>query len=67
VIVLRMILGGVLGFIVGTLVFALIVVGVVVAFGYDSKDIAMSFAPFGALLGMGIGATWQTLQSDRKR
>lgn len=66
-IVLRMILGSVLGFIGGTLIFASIVVGVGVAFGYHTKDIAMSFAPFGALLGMGSGATWQTLQSDRKR
>jgi hypothetical protein len=60
VIVLRVILGGILGLIVGT-------IGAGVAFGHDTGDIAMSFAPFGALLGMSLGGTWQILRSDKKR
>jgi hypothetical protein len=67
VIVLRVILGGVLGFFLGTIIFGLIVIGVGAARGYDTKDMAISFAPFGGLLGMSIGATWQILKSDKKR
>jgi len=67
VIVLRVILGGILGFIVGTIFFSLIVAGVGTALGHDTKDIAISFAPFAALLGMSIGVTWQILRSDKKR
>ena len=64
-IVLRV--GGVLGFIGGTLIFGLIVAGAGAALGYDTKEIAISLTPFGALLGMSIGATWLILQSDKKR
>jgi hypothetical protein len=67
VIVLRVILGAILGFIVGTLIFGLIVIGVGAALGHDTKDMAISFGPIGALLGMSVGATWQIPQSDRKR
>jgi hypothetical protein len=65
--VLRVILGTVLGLFVGIIVFGLIVIGVGAALGHDTKDMAISFAPFGGLLGMSIGATWQILQSDKKR
>ena len=66
-IVLRMVLGGVLGLIAGIIIFGLAVIGVSAALGSDSRDVAVSFAPFGGLLGMGIGATWQLLRSDKKR
>jgi F0F1-type ATP synthase assembly protein I len=59
-IVLRMILGSVLGFIAGT-----IIVGIAVGM-VASMETAKAFAPFGALLGMCAGATWQLLRSDKK-
>ena len=59
-IVLRMILGGVLGLIVGTFIFGIAIRMVA------SLDMALSFAPFGALLGMAAGATWQLLRSDKQ-
>lgn len=65
--VLRMILGGVLGLLVGAVVSGLIAAGAIVALGDGTKDVALAIAPFGGLLGMGIGATWQVLQSDKKR
>ena len=49
------------------ILFGLIVIGAGAALGYDTKEIAISFAPFAALLGMSIGVTWQILQSDKKR
>ena len=66
-IVLRMILGGVLGLFVGAIMSGLIAAGVIAALGDDKKDMVLAIAPFGAMLGMGIGATWQVLRSDRKR
>jgi hypothetical protein len=65
--VLRVILGTALGLFAGIIVFGLIVIGVGAALGYDTKDMAISFGPFGGLLGMSIGATWQILRSDKKR
>jgi hypothetical protein len=67
VIVLRMILGGLLGLIVRSLAFGLLVTVAGSTLGSDNREFAISFAPFGGLLGMGIGATWQLLRSDRKR
>ena len=66
-IVLRMILGGVLGLFVGAIVSGLIAAGVIAALGDDTRVGALAIAPFGGMLGMGIGATWQILRSDRKR
>jgi hypothetical protein len=65
--VLRVILGIALGLFGGMIVFGLIVIGVGAALGHDTRDIAISFGPFGGLLGMSIGATWQILKSDKKR
>jgi hypothetical protein len=65
--VLRVIMGTGLGLFAGIIVFGLIVIGVGAALGYDTKDMAISFGPFGGLLGMSIGATWQILRSDKKR
>ena len=66
-IVVRMILGGVLGFIVGAMLTGAIVAIVDSALGTNNRDIARTFAPFGGMLGTGIGATWLLLRSDRKR
>jgi hypothetical protein len=61
-----MIPGGVLGLIVGSLVAGLLVILAGSTFGSDNRELAISLAPFGGLPGMGIGATWQLLRSDRK-
>jgi hypothetical protein len=62
-----MILGGVLGLFVGAIISGLIAAGVIAALGDDARDMAFAIAPFGGMLGMGIGATWQVLKSDKKR
>jgi hypothetical protein len=67
VIVLRMILGGVLGLFVGAIISGLVAAGVIAALGDDTKVGALAIAPFGGMLGMGIGATWQLLKGDKKR
>ena len=59
-IVLRIILGSVLGFIAG----AIIVGGAVGLIA--SWDTAGKFVPFGALLGMCAGATWQLHRGTKK-
>ena len=59
-IVLRIVLGSVLGFVVG----AIIVGGAVGMIA--SLDMAEKFVPFGALLGMCAGATWQLRRSTEK-
>ena len=66
-IILRMILGGVLGLFVGAIISGVLAAGVIAALGDDTRDGALAIAPFGGMLGMGIGATWQLLQSDKKR
>jgi hypothetical protein len=62
-----MILGGVLGLFVGAIISGLIAAGVVAALGADASDMVFAIAPFGGMLGMGIGATWLLLRSDKKR
>jgi hypothetical protein len=62
-----MILGGVLGLSVGAIASGLIAAGVVLALGDDASYMTFAIAPFGGMLGMGIGATWLLLRSDKKR
>ena len=63
-----MMLGGLAGLfcgVLGSIIFALIAA---VALGQQgAMDIALAIAPFGGMLGMGIGATWLLLRSDKKR
>ena len=66
-IVLRMILGGILGLIAGAILTGLIAAGLFAWLGDDALDVVLAVGPFGLMLGIGVGATWQVLQSDKKQ
>jgi hypothetical protein len=61
-----MILGGFLGLFVGAIISGLLAAGVIAVLGVDT-NVVLAIAPFGGMLGMGIGATWQLLRSDKKQ
>ena len=62
-----MILGGVLGSIAGAILSGLIAAGLFAWLGDDALDVVLAVGPFGLMLGIGVGATWQVLQNDKKQ
>jgi hypothetical protein len=52
---------------VGAVISGVIAAGVIAVLGDDTTNGALAIAPFGGMLGMGIGATWQLLRSDKKQ